>query len=320
MGSELVERRERLAAVISEVGEAPDLVRLLGEVDSALDRHDGGILGMCELCGEAVGDDFLAANPLTQYCLCCLTPEQQRALERDLDLAWRIQSGLLPMQDLTFAGWQTHYRYQPAGPVSGDYCDLVTRESDGGTLYFLLGDVSGKGVAASFLMAHLNALFRSLIDVGLAIPQMVERANRIFSESTISGHYATLVCGRATADGEVEICNAGHMPPLLIRGGTVETVDTTGLPVGVFDSSSYRAHRVRLSPGDTLFLYTDGLTEAPDRSRKEYGIEGLARVLEGSCDLEPAALAAACLDDLSSFQSGMHRVDDLTMMVVQRAM
>jgi sigma-B regulation protein RsbU (phosphoserine phosphatase) len=316
---DLRERRERLAGTIASIGEAPDLVRLLGEVDAALRSFSDGTHGMCEVCDEPVEDDVLASNPMARYCLCHVPPQRLAALQRDLDLAWRIQSGLLPRQNLSFAGWETHYRYVPAGPVSGDYCDLVAHQGDGDALYFLLGDVSGKGVAASFLMAHLNALFRSLIGVGLPLAELVESANRVFSKSTLANHYATLVAGKATANGSVEICNAGHLPPLVVRHGGVCQVSASGLPVGVFDSSPYLSHHVTLDPGDTLFLYTDGLTETVGPEEREYGIEGLSRLLRRSHDLDPTAMAAAALSDLDAHQAGTERSDDLTLMVVRRS-
>ncbi|NIN68048.1 MAG: SpoIIE family protein phosphatase, partial [Anaerolineae bacterium] len=185
-------------------------------------------------------------------CLGCLTPDQQRALQQDLDLASRIQTQLLPSKNLSLGGWEACYHYEPAGPVSGDYCDLVSPETEGGDLFFLLGDVSGHGVAASMLMAHLHAMFHSLIAVGLSADQLVERANRIFCESTISADYATLVCGRAGKSGEVEVCNAGHCPPLLVQGGEITGMDATGLPVGIFSSAEYSVQKVQLARGDSL--------------------------------------------------------------------
>src|SRR4029453_19192206 len=98
---------------------------------------------------------------------------------------------------------------------------------------------SGKGVAASMLMAHLHAMFRTLISINLPLEQMVERASRVFCESTLPTQYATLVYGRATTKGEVQICNAGHLPPLLFQQGAVRRIDATGLPVGVFCSESF---------------------------------------------------------------------------------
>lgn len=313
---ELLDRREKLVGVIGDVGSAPDLVRLLKEVDSALSRMDSRTFGRCQVCKEAVDDDFLSTNPLIQYCLCNLTPAQLQALQNDLDLAYQIQLALLPKQDLTHAGWQIHHRYEPAGPVSGDYCDVVT--CDGGNLFFLLGDVSGKGVAASFLMARLNALFRSLIDVGPPLQEIVERANRLFSENTVTSHYATLVCGRASPSGEIEICNAGHCPPLVVSRGEATPVGSTGFPVGIFAKGPYSVQKVRLSPGDTLFLYTDGLTEARDPNDREYGLDRLSGFLRSRSGRTGRALAAECLADLASFLGGAPRTDDLTLMVVRR--
>ena len=219
---QLVDRRDRLRYAVEEVGEVEDLTRLLTEVDSALTRIDGGTYGRCEICREDLDAAQLVANPLARYCLCELSPDQQRALENDLGLATRIQAALLPEQDLRAAGWEAHYRYQAAGPVSGDYCDLLTGRDGDSDLYFVVGDVSGKGIAASLVMSHLNASFRSLIALGLPVQDLLDRTNRLLLESTIPSHYATLVCGRARRSGEVEICNAGHLPAFVVRRGHVD--------------------------------------------------------------------------------------------------
>jgi sigma-B regulation protein RsbU (phosphoserine phosphatase) len=316
--TELRQRRGRLTDSLAEVGDADDLRRLLSEVDSALDRMQTHTYGKCEVCHEDVEDEFLLANPAVQYCLCALTPEKQRALEQDLALASRIQWGLLPQQNMSFNGWQAHFRYEPAGPVSGDYCDLVREKNGTGSLFFMLGDVSGKGVAASLQMARLNALFRSLIDVGLPIPELVARANRLFSETIEATQFATLVCGRGSRDGALEICNAGHCPPLVLRDHGVSDVESTGLPVGVAELP-VGVRRLKLEVGETLFLYSDGLTEARNRAGEMYGTERLSNVLEKNTGLSTARLAAACLRDLAMFQDGASRSDDLTILVVRRS-
>lgn len=314
----LIDRRQRLQTAISEFKETTHLVRLLEEVDSALERMDKGSYGLCEVCHEPIEEERLMADPLMRNCLDHLTSDQQRALEQDLDLASRIQNQLLPNKNLSFDCWEAYYHYEPAGPVSGDYCDLVSSDTERGDIFFLLGDVSGKGVAASILMAHLHAMFRSLIVVGLSASQLVEQANRIFCESTISADYATLVCGRAGKSGEIDVCNAGHCPPLLIRGGEITSLEATGLPVGIFHSGEYLAQKVQLAPGDTLILYTDGLTEAQDRANAEYGVERLTRLIKRHHDLPPQALTQVCLEDLRTFLSGTPKTDDLTVMVIRR--
>jgi sigma-B regulation protein RsbU (phosphoserine phosphatase) len=294
------------------------MVRLLQDVDGAIERLNGGRYGDCEVCGEWVGDDLLAGNPMARYCLCDLTPERQALLEEDLSLAGHIQTGLLPKQNFSHAGWTTHYRYLPHGPVSGDYIDLVARDGREETLYFMMGDVSGKGVAASLLMAHLNALVRSLIDRGLPLEELVEQANRTFLHSTDSLHYATLVAGRARRSGEVEICNAGHWPPLLVREGSVTALDSGNFPVGLIDSHAYGVHRLELGPGEMLVLYTDGLVEALDAGGEEYGMTSLLRVLERNRDRDPALLLDAVLQDLGRFRGGRRPEDDLSLLAIRR--
>jgi sigma-B regulation protein RsbU (phosphoserine phosphatase) len=314
---QLVERRERLARTIDDVGQADDLLRLLREVDRALGRLDGGSFGQCQVCGEDVEDAELLEHPLLEYCLCRLSEVQQNALQRDLELAQRVQLALLPKQNLTHAGWEVHHRYLPAGPVSGDFCDVVTRDGDADMLHFLLGDVSGKGVAASLLMARLSALFRSLIDQALPLSQIVGRANRLFSESATPTHFATLVCGRADRAGRVELCNAGHCPPLVVGDGRVTPVGSTGLPVGILEEAGYETLRVEVLPGQTLFLYTDGLTEATCSNGELYGAARLTRLLERLGDRNPAAMAAASLADIHAGNSNTPARDDLTIMVLR---
>ena len=314
----LLDRRQRLQSAMGEFKETTQLMRLLKEVDSALERMNGDSYGSCQVCNGTIEEERLVADPLAQNCLGCLTPDQRTALEQDLDLASRIQTQLLPNKNLKFNSWEAYYHYEPAGPVSGDYCDLVSPEAERGDLFFLLGDVSGHGVAASMLMSHLHATFHSLLAAGLSANQLVERANRVFCESTISADYATLVCGRAGDSGEVDICNAGHCPPLLVRGDEITSLEATGLPIGIFHSGEYSAQKLQLAPGDSLLLYTDGLTEAQDKVNAEYGSERLAGLVKGRGDLTPQALTELCLEDLRSFMSGTPKTDDLSIMVIRR--
>ncbi len=316
MRDQLVDRRRRLEDAITDLGEAPDLVRLLREVDSALGRLGSGSFGTCLVCHTEVGDELLAANPMTQYCLCDLTRDQQIALQHDLDLASEVQLALLPKQDLHFAGWEVHFRYIPAGPVSGDYCDVVTGGDD--TLYFLLGDVSGKGVAASLFMARLNALFRSLLETRPPVPEVVDKANRLLVESTIASHYATLVCAKSDASGRIELCNAGHCSPLLMRGNEVTDVGSQGLPLGMFGNEPYQTRSLQLDPGNLLFLYSDGLSEARDVHDREYGTDRIEQILLDNSGVSARRLAAAVLSDVGSFTAGAPQHDDVTVMAVRR--
>ncbi len=178
--SQLEERKRRLEMVITQTPEDANLEALLREVDSALDRFEAGTYGMCETCHDTVERDRLLADPLIRYCLDHLTVLERATLQRDLDLASELQRGLLPPADLKVDGWETSYHYAPLGPVSGDYCDLYPYN---GQLFFMLGDVSGKGVAASMRMTQLHALFRSLI-------AWICRSKRLLTTSTASSRAA----------------------------------------------------------------------------------------------------------------------------------
>ena len=321
---QLESRRGLLKTAISSVPqvEAPGesrLVELLEEVDSALERMDEGTYGICDACHETVEKERLIADPLVRLCLDHLTSDEQRALERDLELASEVQRGLLPQTDSRFGDWRIHYQYKPAGIVSGDYCDVIFPLKDDGALIFLLGDVAGKGVAASLLMTHLNAMFRSLARLGLELDKLLEIANRLFCESTIAGQFATLVCGRVSKSGEIEIGNAGHLPALLVSQNGVKQIGSTGLPLGVFSTSDYTVERVRMEPGETLLLFTDGISEARNLSGNEYGISGLSLAAGGRFGSPSKELVSACLKDIERYSFGTRQADDQTLMAVHKA-
>jgi sigma-B regulation protein RsbU (phosphoserine phosphatase) len=313
---QLVERRERVATAISKAGPDAQLTALLKEVDSALERFESGTYGLCEVCHETVEADRLIANPLERFCLDHLSADEQRALEDDLNLAAQTQRGLLPRRNIHTNGWHFDYCYEPARVVSGDYVDII--QNGGGDLYFVLGDVSGKGVAASMLMAKLHAVFRSLIPLQLDVDRLTERASRLFGESTLPGQYATLVFGHASEDGAVSICNAGHPPAFVGRNGKIDQISATGLPLGMFRNQKFSVENLKLASGDTLILYTDGLPDALNSRNEEYGMSRFADVAIASWQLGPEKLVANCLADVSRFREGTPRFDDISIMGIRR--
>jgi sigma-B regulation protein RsbU (phosphoserine phosphatase) len=313
---QLVDRRHKLEVAAGGFVEATEISRLLKEVDAALQRMEMGTYGLCDLCHEPVETERLIADPLTRLCIDHLSSREQRALEDDLALAARIQTGLLPQPSQSIDGWEIAYHYQPAGIVSGDYCDLIRSDDKG--LLFVLGDVSGKGVAASMLMAHLQAMFRTLVSINLPLQEVLERASRVFCESTLPTHYATLVCGKADTSGGIEISNAGHLPPLLLHQGKVRSIEANGLPVGVFCNESFSVDRFQMQEGDTLFLYTDGLSESLNGAGSEYGAERLRKFLAAHQSLSAKALITTCVREVNAFRIRDSVSDDVTLMAIQR--
>jgi sigma-B regulation protein RsbU (phosphoserine phosphatase) len=288
---------------------------LLGEVDAALKRFEDGSYGLCETCHDPIEPDRLMADPLVRYCVDHLSPAERQALEEGLKLASQVQAGLLPRTDLQTDGWEATFHYQAAEVVGGDYCDLLPH---GGSLFFAVGDVSGKGLAAAMLMANLQATFRLLVAQDFPLHVILQKAGRMFCESTMPAHYATLACGRADPDGRVEIGIAGHLPILVTRRDRMDVIDSTGIPLGMFCCECYSTTGVNLERGEMLTLYTDGLSEAVNPADEEYGTARLGDLLRTGWSLPSGKIIGTVLQDLESYRSGAALKDDLTLLIVRR--
>ena len=313
---ELEQRRIRLIDATRDNSSDTSLHQLLGSVDAALARIKTGTFGVCEECHESIEADRLLCDPLVRFCLDHLSTEEQRALENDLVMAARIQRALLPRPDWSINGWHARYHYQPAKIVSGDYCDLI--ESNGGFL-FLLGDVAGKGVAASMLMSHLHATFRTLAGQHLPLQDMMNHANRLFCESTTAGQFATLIVGYGTADGRVEYVSAGHLPLFHLSSSGVHPREATGVPLGMFGNTEFHVCQLQLAPGDKLLMYTDGLTEMFNAQGDEFGICGVQALARRHATATPQGVLDACLEQVRNFAASSKQADDLTLLVLHRA-
>jgi sigma-B regulation protein RsbU (phosphoserine phosphatase) len=313
---QLLDRREKLVSVLARTAVNPHLSALLDQVDAALDRIQAGSFGICEHCHDTIEADLLATNPLVRFCIDHLSREQRNALEQDLVLAANMQSGLLPPREQRFGSWEIAHHYQPMGPVSGDYCDVIPYP--GGELFLIVGDSSGKGVAASLLMTQLHAIFRSLIRHDIPLKELMERANRILCEGNSGRAYATLVCARVGPSGWLEISNAGHCPPLVAKGSGVTRIEAASLPLGMFSDVEYGVECCQLDPGDTLILYTDGVTETSNQE-DDYGDQRVQQMLRHCFDWKPRALVDACIEDLAAFRGSPTATDDVTLMAVRRA-
>jgi sigma-B regulation protein RsbU (phosphoserine phosphatase) len=272
---------------------------------------------MCEVCDEPVSAIGMEVHPHISVCLECMSKEQRDALEYDLESAAKVQRTLLPPTRSSYDGWEVEYIWEPFGAVSGDHVDLVRPPTDSEPLHLLLGDVAGKGLAAAILQSHLHALFRALAPMETTLPELLERANRLFFEATSPSHFATLNAIRLYPDGKAVFANAGHPRPLLADRRGVRPIEDASIPLGTLADASYAEREVQLNPGDTLLLYTDGLTEA-ERDDEEYGVGRAAAALRRARSLPLQELLASCRGDLANFLGGTSRGDDLTMIAVRR--
>ncbi|MEP7076363.1 MAG: SpoIIE family protein phosphatase [Acidobacteriota bacterium] len=312
----LTERRERLESAIALTDNDFEFTSLLGQVDAALAKLDNGTYGKCEECGDYLATDRLLADPLVRLCLDDLSEPQKRSLESDLELAATIQRAFLPGMSFGHGSWKTDFVYEPLGHVSGDYCDVIPVDDE---LYFILGDVSGKGMAASLLMSSLHAIFHTLVPLKLDICELMTRANNLLVKSSLSNQFVTLICGKADDQGELELVNAGHLPPILIKKGVKGELNFSGLPLGMFAETSFSASKIKLDQGDSLLLFTDGVTETVNADGTEFGVRGLFDSIDGEGAFTPSDLIKKCLDGVAGHRGTAEKNDDLTVLALTYA-
>ena len=253
------------------------------------------------------------------------TSLKQQATERDLELARRVQQGLLPAAPPKLPGYYFFDFYEPANQVGGDYYDYVdlsNNDPSNRRLAVVLGDVSGKGVSAALLMAKLSGEVRYCLASEPNPAAAMSRINASFSQAGWQDRFVTFVL--ALLDGtrhELTVVNAGHMAPLLRHShGIVEPIgeDETGLPLGVDSDFQYQQCTRKFAPGDFLVLFTDGISEAMNGDGELYGLERLeAQLADPSADV--ADLGRLILDDVKRFVGGRPQSDDLCLACVGRA-
>jgi serine phosphatase RsbU (regulator of sigma subunit)/pSer/pThr/pTyr-binding forkhead associated (FHA) protein len=237
---------------------------------------------------------------------------REEAMRRELAVAHEVQRGFLPSESPRVPEYDFFEFYEPASDLGGDYYDYV--ELPRGRLAVVLGDVSGKGISASLLMAKLSAEARFCLISEPSPAAAIGRLNRIFCGSGWEDRFVTLVLAVIDpADNTVTLVIAGHMPPILRRGkNAVEPVgeEITNLPLGVDRDVLYEQCVCPLNPGDSLTLYTDGITEAMNTEGALYGHDRLMKQL--ATDVSSInALGRHLLDDVKKFVGSRSQSDDM---------
>lgn len=225
----------------------------------------------------------------------------------------------IPAESPNRAHYETHAVSLPAGSFTGDFYSAM-RARDGG-LVFALGDVAGKGLDAAVMMAMLQERLESLVEENRdpRVADLIAAIHEVASEEMPSNKFATLVVGSFCSEGFVRMVNAGHAPPVILRAsGEIETIDSTGPVVGLIRGSAWRVHDAYLNAGDSLVLYSDGVTEAESPEGHELGVEGVRVALQGREGAEAATLVRHVLDAARLHRVGGIQADDTTVMVVRR--
>ena len=237
---------------------------------------------------------------------------RQRTIQRDLDLADRIQRSFLPKRRPDLAGYEFFDHYRPASHVGGDFYDYVTLAD--GRLAVVVADVIGHGLAAAMLTAKLAAEVRFQLLSTTQPAEAVTQLNASLARDLMEGHFVTLVVAVLTpGTGEVTVVNAGHLRPILRRGdGRVSDVgnEQAGLPLGVLEERRYEHSTVRLSSGELLLIFTDGVNEAMNEAKELYGVYRISEHLRKATG-GPVELGRNLLTDVERFLAGCPPKDDM---------
>src|SRR5256886_6407886 len=242
---------------------------------------------------------------------------KKRIMDEELKTASSIQQGLLPPAPTGVAGYTFAGASRPCRTVSGDYYDFVVRPD--GKVYFAIADVSGKGVTAGLMMAGLQASFRIFCKSNPTPAELVSELNVALKENLPQSKFVTLFLGRLdTHTGVIEYANAGHTPPLWIRGDRVDELEETDLVLGVVTRADYLNRTLQLAPGDALVLFTDGVTEAENGDGDDLGSQRLGTRLIKLHGSSAPKITAVIESEVLSHIGDSTVADDVTLVVVSR--
>ena len=244
----------------------------------------------------------------------------EKVMEREMNIANTVQRGLLPQSLPVVANYNFFDFYRPAKYLGGDYYDYIILAD--GRLVFALGDVSGKGVAASLLMAKLSAEVRGGLIIEPTFANMIQRLNRIFCEPRWNDRFVTFFIGILDPSTH-EICfhNAGHIPPILVSpDGKADMLgeDIIGLPLGVMDDTEYPESRFTIQNGQKLVVLSDGITDAMNAQGEYFAMKGVLKHISSSCVDSVETFGKHLISAVHSFAGRTPQTDDQSLVVVGR--
>jgi phosphoserine phosphatase RsbU/P len=244
-----------------------------------------------------------------------LAREQER-VQHDLELARNIQQDLLPRELPAGYYFDVHAFTVPTSSVGGDYYDAVAlpNERHG----FVVADVSGKGLPAAILSANLQGAFAAVASADLELPETFNRVNEFLRQRSGAAMYATMFYGVVSPGGDFNYVNAGHAYPMVVRSNaTIEMLETSNFPLGLFPGVSYEPGYAKLEAGDIVLIFSDGLTEAQNFRSELFGETRLSNVA-GECSKMAASVASEkILKAVRAFVGPAPPSDDLTLVVLR---
>ncbi len=241
---------------------------------------------------------------------------EKKNLEQELGMAREVQIALLPSAIKALDHFEVAAHNIPSRYVGGDFYDLVPLKDN--RFVFVLGDVSGKGVAAALLAAMAQGALQVQFASNLPLTDVINSVNKMLAHRSESNRFVTLFCAVLDREGHFTYINAGHNPPILARtSGETEILTTKSVLLGAFDFIEYKPLQTRLKPGDVVVMYTDGVTEAVNNDNEMFSDERLEELVKASIHLSAEQIKQRILDEVLSFTRGLPQGDDITLIVLK---
>jgi serine phosphatase RsbU (regulator of sigma subunit) len=271
--------------------------------------------------GEAYGTDVDISFPGLGVALVLLVLalelRDKLVAHDELEAGRTVQKALMPSVAPSLEGWDLWFYTQSANEVSGDLVDALAL--DGGRTALVLADVAGKGLSAALLSAKLQATVRALIGDAPSLGDLGERVNHIMYRDGVRGRFATMVCLLVSSDsGRVRLLNAGHLAPLVLRDFAVEELPRGAVALGMVPSTPYAEQVADLGRGDTLLVYSDGVTEAMNAPRDFFGDDRLRALFARQRGRPAADAGRAIVDEVARFVDDAPVHDDVSLVVLRR--
>jgi len=244
---------------------------------------------------------------------------ERERMEAELELATEIQQRFQPSAPPIVAGYEFQGISFSCYEIGGDYYDFIERED--GKMVVALGDVSGKGTAAALLMSSVHASIHAQVSAKRSLEETVHSTNEYLVENTPANRFVTMFIGELDpSNGTLKYINAGHNPPIVARGdGTVEQLDSGGLPLGLMGYAEYEAATITLEPGEAVVIYSDGVSEANNLNEDEFGMDRLKQVIQTNIARPASGIRDKIESALSDFTGTAPANDDITLVIVKRA-
>ncbi|MEM7036231.1 MAG: PP2C family protein-serine/threonine phosphatase [Bacteroidota bacterium] len=241
---------------------------------------------------------------------------QQESLKRELEVAERIQKQLLLTEFDVVNGATIYAENEAHHKIGGDFYDVIPRSEQG--FFICIADVAGKGIGAALLMANLQANLRALILSENTLESVIQKLHKILNNITGCEQFVTFFLAHVrTSEGEIDFINAGHNPPVFFHEGNMRTLDAGTIPLGIVNLPMIEEGTIQYSPGDMLFLYTDGLVEQHNEKDEMLGEEPVHELLEKLLDKSPKEIVEALKILHRDFAGEAINDDDITMMAVK---